>query len=117
MGGGNCWWRLGRETTTDQGVEVKGSRGSREAGVGIVGRAARVTGGTRGPVGAGAVEPSCSASAATVGAAETPRAVGCGTGGVSKVARVAEAGGCRAAEATEVVGWVRARGCCAAGAA
>ena len=117
VGGGNCWWRVGREATTDQGVEVEGSWGFREAGGGIVGRAARVTGGTRGPVGVEAVEPSGSAAAATVGAAEAPRAAGCGTRGANKVARVAEARGCRAAEATEVVGWVRSRGCCAAGAA
>ena len=116
MGGGNCWWRLGRETTTHQGVEIEGSWGSREAGGGMVGRAARVTGGTRGPVGAGAVEPSGRAAAATVGAAEAPRAVGRGTGGANKVTSVAEAGCCRAAEATEVVGWVGARGCHAAGA-
>ena len=80
----------------------------------MVGRAARVTGGTRGLVGAGAVEPSCRVAAATVGTAETPRAIGCGTGGANKVARVVEAGGCRASEATEVVGWVGARGCRAA---
>ena len=81
MGSGNCWKRFGRETTTDQGAEVEGSWGSREAGGGMVDRAARVTGGTRGPVGAGAVEPSGRAAAATVGAAEAPRAVGCGTWG------------------------------------
>ena len=80
----------------------------------MVGRAARVTGGTRGLVGARAVEPSCSAAAAAVGTAEAPRAIGCGTGGANKVARVAEAGGCRAAEATKVVGWVGSRGCRAA---
>ena len=82
MEGGNCWnWRWGRETTTDQGVEVEGSWGSRGAGGCMVGRAARVTGGTRDLVGAGAVEPSGRAAAATVGAAEAPRAIGCGTGG------------------------------------
>ena len=84
----------------------------------MVCRVARVTaGGTRGLVGAGAVEPSGRAAAATVGTVEAPRAIGCGTGGATKVARLAEAGGCRAAEATEVVRWARARGCCAAGAA
>ena len=37
--------------------------------------------------------------------------------GATKVARLAEAGDCRAAEATEVVRWARARGGCAAEAA
>ena len=52
----------------------------------MVGRAARVAaGGTRGLVGAGAVEPSGRAAAATVGTAEVPRAIGCGTGGANKL--------------------------------
>ena len=38
-------------------------------------------------------------------------------GGTIKVAGLAEAGGCRAAEATEVAKRTGARGCCAAGAA
>ena len=81
----------------------------------MVGRAARLAAGsTRGLVGAGAVEPSGRAAAATVGTAEVPRAIGCGTGGATQVARLAEARGCRAAEATEVRGWVGARGCRAA---
>ena len=84
----------------------------------MVGRAARVpAGGTRGLVGAGAVEPSGRAATATVGTAEMSRARGCETEGAVKVARLAEAGGCRAVEATEVARWVGARGCCAAGAA
>ena len=83
----------------------------------MVGRAAKVTaGGNRGLVAAGAVEPSGSTAAATVGTAEVPRARGCGTGGATELARLAEAGGCQAAEATEVARWVGARGCCAAGA-
>ena len=69
----------------------------------MVGRAAEVTaGGTRGLIAAGAVEPSGSATAATVRTAEVPRARGCGTGGATEFARLAEAGGCRAAEAAEV---------------
>ena len=48
---------------------------------------------------------------------EAPIAVGCGTGGATKVARLVEAGGCRAVEAIEDEGWVRARGCWAAGVA
>ena len=69
----------------------------------MVDRAAKVTaGGTRGLVAAGAVDPSGCTAAATVGTAEVPRARGWGTGGATRVARLAEPGGCRAAEATEV---------------
>ena len=107
-----------RETTTDQGVEVEGSRGSRGASGGMVGRAENVTaGGIKGLVAAGAVGPSGRTAAATVGTAEVPRVRGYGTGGATKVARLAEAGGCRAAEATDVAKWAGTRGCCAAGAA
>ena len=53
-------------------------------------------GGTGGPVGAGAVEPSGRAAAATVGTVEAPRAIGCGTGEATKVAWLAGAGCCRA---------------------
>ena len=83
----------------------------------MVGRAAKVTAEvTKGLVAAGAVGPSGRAAAATVRTAEVPRARGCGTGGTIKVARLAEDGGCRAAEATEVATWVGARGCCVGGA-
>ena len=83
----------------------------------MVGRAAKVTaGGTKGLVAAGAVGPSGRAAAATVGTTEVPRARGCGTGMTTKVARLAEAGGCRVAEATEVVRWVGARSFCVGGA-
>ena len=97
---------------TDQGVELGASRGSREAGSCMGGRDASVSaGGARSLVGAGAVEPSGRAAAAIVETMEVPIAVGCGTGGATKVARLAEAGGCRPVEATEGVGWVRDRGC------
>ena len=56
-------------------------------------------GGTRGLVVAGAVDPCGRAAVATVGTAEVPRARGCGAGRTTKVARLAEARGCRAAEA------------------
>ena len=65
------------------------------------GRAATVAAGvTRGLVVAGAVDPCGRAAAATVGTAEVPRARGCGAGGTTKVARLAEAGDCRTSEAT-----------------
>ena len=97
MGAGNCWWRLGRETKTDQGVELGGSQDSRGAGGCMVCRVAIVSArGTRDLVGAGAVEPSGRAAAATVGTVEAPRAIGCGTGGATEVARLAGAGCCRA---------------------
>ena len=56
-------------------------------------------GGTRGLVVVGAVDSFGRAAAAIVGTAEVPRARGCGAGGTTKVARLAEARGCRAAEA------------------
>ena len=53
----------------------------------MVSRAAKVTaGGTKGLVAAGAVGPGGRVAAATVGAAEMPRARGYGTGGTTKVA-------------------------------
>ena len=51
------------------------------------------TGGARSPVGAGAMEPSERVTAATVGTVGAPIAVGCGTGGATKVAGLAESGG------------------------
>ena len=51
------------------------------------------TGGARSSVGAGAVEPSERVTAATVGTMGSPLAVGCGAGGATKIAGLAEAGG------------------------
>ena len=66
----------------------------------MVGRAEKVTAGAiKGLVAAGTVGPSGQAAAAAVGTAEVPGARGSGTGETTKVARLAEAGGCRAAEA------------------
>ena len=74
----------------------------------MVGRAAEVTAGvTRGLIAAGAVEPSGSATAATVRTAEVPRARGCGTGGgdrtrkIGRNRRLPSSGGDRSRE----MGW------------
>ena len=57
-------------------------------------RAGRMpTGGAGSPVGTGAVESDERVTAAAVGTVEAPTAVGCGTGGATKVAGLAEAGG------------------------
>ena len=70
------------------------SRDSRKAAGCMACRAVIVsTGGARNPVGAGAVEPSERVTAATVGIVGVPLAVGCGAGGATKVARLAEDGG------------------------
>ena len=109
---GGCRWA--RETTTDQGVEVEGSRG---AGGGIVGRAEKVTtGGTvaEGLVAAGTVGPRGRVAARAVETAEVSGARDCGAVGATKVARLAEAG-CRAAGATKVARLAEPGGCWAAG--
>ena len=72
---------------TDQGVGDEMSRDSRGAGGCMACRAVGgLTGGARRPVGAGADE--C-VTAATVGTVGAPTAVGCGTGGATKVAGLA----------------------------
>ena len=110
---GGC--RCARETTTDQVVEVEGSR---EVGGGMVGRAEELTaGGTvaEGLVAAGTVGPKGRVAAKAVETAEVSGARGCGVVGATKVARLAKAG-CRAAGATRVARLGEAGGCCAAGA-
>ena len=114
-GGWRGGYRWARETTTDHGVEVEGSRG---AGGGMVGRAEKVTaGGTvaEGLVAAGTVGPRGRVAARVVETAEVSGARSCGAVGATKVARLAKAG-CRAAGATNVARLVEAGGCCAAGA-
>ena len=121
-----------RETTTDQGVEVEGSRG---AGGGKLGRAEKVTAWAvvaEGLVAAGTVvqrdrvaeravetvelvgAKGCVAARA-VGTAEAAGARGCVEARAVKTAEVARARGCVAARAVETVEVAGARGCWAAG--
>ena len=83
-GGWGRGFRCARETTTDQGVEVEGSRGG---GGGMVGRAEKVTaGGTvaEGLVVARAVGPRGRVAAGAVETTKVFRAKGCGAEGRPK---------------------------------
>ena len=87
---GGCRWA--RETTTNQGVKVEGSRGG---GGSMLGRAEKMTAGAmvvEGLVAAGTVGPRGRLAAGAVETAEVPGARGCGVVGASKVETLTEAG-------------------------